>query len=267
MRLEWITKATFVFVGVSFLVLTSFSQSSASSSGSTRTGGALAATGGDVSNDLDGSFLQPYKNAWKVTVVLPTGASREMGTWTDQLEKTKSGEQELLKRTQISKLANSSSLTVNVFDPKKMSPVSSDLRDLLGTDFMHRNFSGNSVRSVSMSGPDAVEVASNETKFDVPVVDFYGGMYGLLLASLPLREGYRGRLPSVAEFEDKLQWVDFNVVGQEEINAGMQKINTWHVEAETAQGPMKFWLTKQPPYIIQLKFTGAKGNTWTWSMQ
>ncbi len=215
---------------------------------------------------LNGSFLKPCKNLWKLTLKSPTGAAKDMGTWSDQLEEVTISGKKLMKRTQIAKLPQSSSLTVNVFDPASMMPFSEDARGIGGIDFIHRNFNRDRVKTLAMSSDDS-EVKVEEKTFDPAVFDFYGGMYGMLLVTGPLKEGYAARLPSIGEGDNDLHWVPYQVLREESVSAGSGKeVRAWLVLADTSIGKMKFWLTKEAPYVIRLEYVGAKGNTWIYEM-
>lgn len=66
------------------------------------------------------------------------------------------------------------------------------------------------------------------------VYDFNGGLYGLLLAALPLRLGLDGSLPAVADKENTLTVEPFRVVRQEFVSAGsLGKVKAWVVERGT----------------------------------
>src|SRR5580704_5664937 len=74
---------------------------------------------------VDGSFLKPYKNAWKVVYAFPGKDSFLVGTWTDELAAMDVNGRHLLKRTQMADYAKYNIVTtyVNVFDPKTMAPA------------------------------------------------------------------------------------------------------------------------------------------------
>ena len=74
---------------------------------------------------VDGSFLKPYKNAWKVVSAFPGKEPFLVGTWTDELAAVEINGRHLLKRTQMADYAKYNIVTtyVNVFDPQTMSPV------------------------------------------------------------------------------------------------------------------------------------------------
>src|SRR5580704_16492352 len=76
-------------------------------------------------SSVDGSFLKPYKNAWKVAYAFPGKDSFLVGAWTDELAAMDVNGRHLLKRTQMADYAKYNIVTtyVNVFDPKTMAPA------------------------------------------------------------------------------------------------------------------------------------------------
>src|SRR5439155_19781585 len=88
---------------------------------------------------------------------------------------------------------------------------------------------------------------------DRNVFDFYGGMYGLLISTLPLADGYAAEIPAFDTDKMAIDWVPVRVKGRESIPAGMgKKTETWVVETPTKlYGRMTWWVTKEPPYVIK----------------
>jgi hypothetical protein len=214
---------------------------------------------------INGSFLKPCENKWKMTMTDPKGVAKDMGIWTDKLEEVTINGRKLMRRTQVSRDTN---WMTNVFDPVTMLPLSDDRRVRGQTDFIHRNFYGDRVKLYGMPSDKAeLEVDVAENKYDLPVYDFYGGMYGMLLVAAPLKEGYAAKLPSPGEFDNDLHWVPFQVLKEEMTGAGSGKqVKAWVVLSDTYQGKMKFWLTREAPYVIRLEFTAKNGNIWAWEM-
>ncbi|MGH8093857.1 MAG: hypothetical protein ACREIF_10330 [Chthoniobacterales bacterium] len=170
-----------------------------------------------------------------------------------------------MKRTQIAHYLKKdiTVTTVNVFDPQTMRPLSTDETRVGMTGYTHRQFDGAAIkfRRVNRGEDDSHE---GEARLEVPVFDFYGGMWGLLLASCPLREGYKGALPSVAENEENLRWCRFEVTGREMVAAGGgKKVEAWVVKTDD-HGAMTFWLTRESPYVIKLVYDSEQGTFTYW---
>lgn len=90
---------------------------------------------------VDGSFLKPYKNAWKVVYAFPGKEPFLVGSWTDELATVEINGRHLLKRSQMADYAKYNVLTtyVNVFDSKTMSPVSMDFKRNDTGEWAHRD--------------------------------------------------------------------------------------------------------------------------------
>lgn len=220
---------------------------------------------------VDGSSIKPYANLWKVSVRRPDGTVLELGTWSDEMTRVDVGGRAALRRVQVAKLKGHTSSTTNVFDARTLEPISDDLRGDDGR-FAHREFAGASVKverlgeSPGAAAPTAAPTATTAT-LGRRVFDFYGGMYGLLLAGFPLREGYSATFPSILEYSEEVVDVTFRVDRKEPVVAGPGKtVVAWVVVCDTAQGAMTFWLTKREPYVIRLVFADAKGNVWSYDM-
>src|SRR5258708_12829377 len=74
---------------------------------------------------VDGSFLKPYKNAWKVVYGFPGKDSLLVGTWTDELAAMDVNGRHFLKRTQMADYPKYNIVApyLNVFDPKTNAPL------------------------------------------------------------------------------------------------------------------------------------------------
>ena len=212
---------------------------------------------------VDGSILRPYDNVWRYDVTtVADGVRHFQGLWTDHLESITRDGKTLWRRVQGTTYANGAvSSTINVFEPTTLAPVSSESRNPDGS-FLHRDFAGGRIHARRIAAPGAKETTA-DADLGKPVFDFAGGLWGLLLASFPLRAGYSATLPSIAEFDDKLEPVSFTVRGKETVSAGCKgNVEAWAVDV----GESTFWLTKDPPYIVKLRFVGPKKNVATWEM-
>ncbi len=216
----------------------------------------------------DGSFLQPYSNAWLYSVTLPDGRVAHQGVWTDLLEPTKvDGRPALLRVQGMVNLKGGTKVTLNVFDPKTMQALSS-LNSGPNGSMLKREFKGGHVTSTLTAASGEAKVS----EFDLPgpVFDFNGGMYGMILAAMPLKEGLSGTFPTVAEYDDKPMVDTFKVLRREEVSAGSRgKVMAWVVESERpGQYRMTFWLTKTAPYIIRLVYETPqpKSPVYSWDM-
>jgi hypothetical protein len=223
---------------------------------------------------VDGSFLKPYKNAWKVVYAFPGKDSFLVGTWTDELAAMDVKGRHLLKRTQMADYAKYNIVTtyVNVFDPKTMAPVSMDFKRSDTGEWAHRDFDSARVKYRRGSSADETKNDAGQLEMKEPVFDYNGGMYGVLLAALPLKEGFKATFPTLSEDRDELDWITVAVGKQELVDAGPGKqVMAWPVDTEgnyANKSHSIFWITKEAPYVIKLVTTipTAKWVTVTISM-
>lgn len=217
---------------------------------------------------LDGSFLKPYNNAWTYTVRLSDGRVVPQGIWSDRLQWTSvDGKPAMLRVQGVTFIKGLSSVTLNVFDPKSMAPISSEAHHIDGTIFK-RSFDGAHVETTTLA--NAKDTASPKaSQLPQAVYDFNGGLYGLLLAALPLKAGLAGSLPAIADDSDSMTAEPFRVLREEMVSAGARgRVKAWVVEsAKPGQYIMTFWIAKRPPYIIRLVMTNEVNHSvLSWDM-
>jgi hypothetical protein len=202
----------------------------------------------------DASILAPYNNAWLYSARLPSGETRPQGIWSDHLQfRDIEGRRALLRVQGMTYGTGASSSVLNAFDPQTMEPILSQTRGPDGKS-IRRTFANGIVHSVNMASPCAAEVSADFPLSGV-LYDFYGGMYGLLLATFPLHEGAIGSFQSIDEFENTNVPARYQVVRRERVSAGSRgHVSAWRVQSgREGQYSMTFWLTKAPPYIIKLE--------------
>jgi hypothetical protein len=219
---------------------------------------------------VNGSSLVPYKNLWRLSWISPEGKENpDAGEWSDRLEFVKVGNRQYLQRTQVGSFKKAGQVvatteTVNVFDPKTLAPFSRSFSKHLQKGEDETTKMTFLPASIHLEHSKDGSVNSEDAKLEYQVFDFYGGLYGLLLATLPLKQGFTATLPSVDEDHPTTSWVTFDVSGKEMMDAGGRgNLDTWIVESDTNLGPMKFWISKNAPYIIRLEYK-AKDNGYTW---
>ena len=159
-----------------------------------------------------------------------------------------------MKRTQIARYEKKGiQLTfVSVFDPKTMEPFSFDYSRSDNGNVRHVEFGSEAVIYRHTDSTDA-KPEEARVKLDRHVFDFYGGMYGVLISTLPLADGYAAEIPAFDTTKMAIDWVPVRVKGREIIPAGVgKKTETWVVETPTKlYGRMTWWVTKEPPYVIK----------------
>jgi hypothetical protein len=210
---------------------------------------------------FDGHRIQPYENVWRYTATLPDGSTKVQGLWTDRLDTIDKDGRKLMRRIQAMAYYNGITTSqINIFDPSTMAAVTSEVHKTDGS-WLKRSFDGASVQETRGTSPGDAKGVQTVMKLPAPVFDFWGGMYGTLLAALPLRVGYEGTLPSIDEFESRYKPASFKVVREEMFDAGkLGKQNVWVVETEG----MTFRISTNAPYILKLDVPMGKDTTAHW---
>lgn len=208
---------------------------------------------------VNGSFIEPYANQWKMIQQAADGSRSEVGKWTDQVRIIEQDGEQLIQRTQA------------IYGPqgeKQSEMVNLTVRSTLLPRRFQRSSGGSTMEmafdgaQVKIGRPDL----SNAREVDLKMPVFDWTLYGLLLAAFPLEEGYSARFPyfagNVSGFYN-LEWMSFEVKGRQPVAAAGRQVEAWL--AETEQG-WKFWLTKQAPYVIRLEIPAGNGAAQIWEM-
>jgi len=224
---------------------------------------------------VNGVWLRPYTNQWKMTRTLPDGQVLEdAGTWNDDVALVTMEGRECLRRTQTATFRRSNgeaaatTRNVNVFDRKTFAPV---LR-IYEKHVVGGEDSRLTIRFGAKSmNIETLENGKTETR-DAPTgpaFDFYGGVYAVLWAALPLKEGFSATYPSYSEGDhpETISWVTMRVTGSEIVEAGPnRRVRAWIVESNTDIGRLKYWVSDEPPYIIRMDFKQPDGTVWLLKM-
>ncbi|HET7451990.1 MAG TPA: hypothetical protein VFL12_04575 [Thermoanaerobaculia bacterium] len=201
---------------------------------------------------ITGAQLRPYVNRWKFTQQKPGGSPVEVGIWSDRLEETTFEGRPALKRTQdVQYTKKDVRMTiVDVFDPRTMEPFTFDYFRSSDGETRHVEFRG---RTVVYRHSDGKLPAEEKTAaLEGPVFNFYG-LYGVLVSTLPLRDGFATEIPAFDTDKMAVDRVPVRVVGKETVAAGPGKTReTWVVETTPKlYGKMTWWVSKDAPYVIR----------------
>ena len=136
---------------------------------------------------------------------------------------------------------------LNVFDPKNMAPVYMDFKRSDTGEWAHRDFDKAAVKyRRGTAGNDKTNEAA-ELELKESVFDYNGGMYGILLAALPLKEGFKATFPTLSEDHDELDWITVTVGKQELTDAGPGKqVMAWPIDTGgnyASKSHSIFWVT------------------------
>lgn len=227
-----------------------------------------------------GDFIVPYKVKWKINGAASDGKTKDGGTWTDDVQIVKFHGRDVIQRKQVWNYVTGTETYVNLLDRKTMMPLLSEFTSTPGIYWRFEySADGKTVRYQRSPPPRdapngpyniADPMEQGTVHPDVPVWDFNGGLWGLLLSAFPLEQGYAAKFPvfPLVEPNAKPVWVDFTVGEKRTLPAGPGKTaEGWTVVANSpaTQEVMRFVLSKQPPYILELKQEWA-GYDWTFEI-
>jgi hypothetical protein len=202
---------------------------------------------------VTGARLRPYTNEWEFTQQRPGGEAVVAGRWTDRLEEATCDGHPAWKRTQVAKYSKRDIVIrfEDVFDRETMEACTFDYSRTSDGNTRHIDFRHERVafRQTEKTGAAPEE---KTVTLDRRVFNFYG-LYGVLVSTLPLADGFRAEIPALDTDTMGVDWVPVHVIGRETVDAGPgKKADTWVVETPTKlYGKMTWWVTKEPPYVIR----------------
>lgn len=203
---------------------------------------------------ISGAFLRPYTNQWKFSIQKPGGEPVDAGLWRDAIETTTFSGRPALKRTQVAEYKNGTRLTfVNVFDPATMASLTFDYSRSDTGETRHLEIRDRIVSFRRFPGTGDEPAQDYTARVDAGILDFYDGLYGILLDTLPLREGYDVSLPAFDTDRAAIDWVHLKVVGRETVQAGEGRTReAWvvHVDSRLYESST-WWLTREAPFVIK----------------
>ena len=137
-------------------------------------------------------------------------------------------------------------------------------------EWAHRDFENSIVKYRRGASEDAAKTETGQVDLKESIFDYNGGMYGVLLAALPLKEGYTAALPTLSEDRDELERVVITVGKQELVDAGPGKqVMAWRIDTAgnyANKSHSIFWVSKEAPYVIKLVTVIPTGNWVTVTM-
>ena len=222
----------------------------------------MAANGAAVPVILPGApkitcNISPYDNAWRWTIVFPSGKTNVQGIWSDHLESASVDGTPVIKRVQaMSYVRGKMMQLITTLDPTSCAPVSTERHGING-DVYKRTFVG--ARTTTERSTPGAAPSVTTVELATPVFAFNDGEDALLLASLPLRPGYEATIQSIDEMtsSDLLKPLRVRVVRREHLTDTRGRTEAFVVEVDDGESTSTLWISKAPPYtfVLRLRFT------------
>jgi hypothetical protein len=102
------------------------------------------------------------------------------------------------------------------------------------------NFAGTTV-----SGRTVVSGAATPFQRETAQPVFDSSILELVLAAMPLKSGFRARLPMYIHEQNGLVWHDVRVVGEESVPSDGTEVRAWQVEIKTPDFALTYLVNKQ----------------------
>lgn len=211
---------------------------------------------------VDGSFIQPYTNKWKVVVEQSNGSVQDALIWTDYAQLMDINGTTYLHRVQdlYDPNYNLVDTWINMVELATLKPWQFQAVSPTGSvSFLE--FFESSVQSNSNRNQDAIMTADT---MDISESLFDWNLYGVLLAGLPFKTGENYELAVWLPGTNQQGTVNATIEGEEIIyTLSGKKIRTFRI---TTDKNLTFWLSKKAPYVIQLKLNQPNGARRMWYM-
>ena len=159
-----------------------------------------------------------------------------------------------------------------LFRPGTLAPVW-NVEWVAGTLAWRRQYSGDGKRVTGqrlmaaegsgMGGPESA-ARNLDVRLGQSVFDLFGGMDGLIAASISHREGETTCVRNYMASGDSAGVLALRVLRKERVEAGAGRFaEAYVVETDGENGPQRFWVTKTPPFVLKSEEVMLKdGKPW-----
>ncbi|MGH7460186.1 MAG: hypothetical protein ACREMA_04040 [Longimicrobiales bacterium] len=114
------------------------------------------------------------------------------------------------------------------------------------------NFAGRSVTGRTVTGGTATPFQRETAE---PVFD--SSALELILAAVPLKSGFRTRMPMYIHEQNGLVWHDLTVLGEESVQMGSAAVPAWQVEVKTPTFNITYLISKQTQDALGMRTSNA----------
>ena len=224
---------------------------------------ALFGAGSDVQtvnpgdSTVDGSFIVPYRNAWRLSQKTGDGEWKILGRWTDEVTLSSVDGETQLHRKQRFPGPMGHRILINRVRQADLIPRSFEVTTDEGQILQRVVFEKSGIRVTAMGQTEASFVP-----LDHPVFDWF--LYGVLIAGFPLAEGYEVKFPAL---NMNLQPTTRTLkVASRELIAGPdgKPVACWKVNSDDG---FTFWVSKQVPYIFRVRGELPGGTMRLWEIE
>lgn len=191
--------------------------------------------------------VQPYHVTYRFTMVQEE-RKLDIGPFVDELRVIEKNEGKLFVRVQ--NIGNGRLIDTAIAKATTLEPIYHSGRNRGGTLVL--NFSGMSVKGQKVVQPGDSVIVIDQT---LSQKLFDSNLYDLVVRFLPLKEGYRARIPTYIFEQGGLSWYDVAVKGSERVGAD----ETWVVESVHGKVTVTFWIDKQSRELLKYYAVTGQG--------
>lgn len=210
---------------------------------------------------IDGSKIEEFSIRWDQSLHYPDGTVNHQREIDETVEWIEIDRKRYLKRTQVFRNPDGQvTKQYNLTEAATMIPARWEDERSDGSK-THFDFYGKMVKGAYISGLlDPAVLIQREVK----TAPFDSRMAGLLLASLPLQQGFIGKFPFVPLRppiinEPEISWNVFEVTGREKVESGvLGTTEAWKVETNQS---LTYWIIDEKPYVIRVSFPLRGGRS------
>ena len=221
---------------------------------------------------VDASAIAPYSNLFEVFEVKPDGTERRVGTWDDRVEIVKRDGRVVLRRIQNTKTATGTSAHLDEVDQRTLQPIRARYESN-GAVVSDAAWDGPRLTARDITTPAGPPGSTEripvtlKVEFPKPVFDWH--LWGVLLSSFPLADGYEAAFLAHTTSDAEaplLRRFAFRVVARETVDLGDRGKVDCHVVRVDAATPWTFWIstTRRPAPVLKLKIEARDGVVWWW---
>jgi hypothetical protein len=210
---------------------------------------------------VDAKSLRSFRGTWRVLEKKGEGPLVEVERSSEKFDRVRLNGRLLWRDTQHETTGNSGmSDMLLLADAVSFAPVLVEQKDVRDGSLKRIRY-GSDGAAIECRGnlcPPNVTAPANGTTTrtvatGVPTFDYWGGSYGLLFATLPLKVGAKFLVPVFHPVQGLIR-LKVDVVGKERVNAGGGRT----ADAFRIITPQTGWIyhvSKQPPYWLRLEYT------------